>query len=280
MAEYKLGLYEKSMPGTLSLREKLAAAKDAGFDYLEFSIDETDEKLARLDWSDAQINDARHATEETGVPIASICLSGHRRFPLGDPDPDARKRGLEIMDKAITLAARLGVRIIQLAGYDVYYKEGNDETRALFGENLATSTLLAAASGVMLGFETMETPFLNTVQKAMYWVNKIDSPYLGVYPDLGNITNAVDGDTAAVSADIASGKGHIMAMHLKETKPGIYREVPYGEGRVDFPAGVRAAWALGVRRYTGEFWYTKDVGDRWAEVLRHNAEFLRGKIEG
>lgn len=31
-----------------------------------------------------------------------------------------------------------------------------------------------------LGFETMETPFMDTVEKAMHYVKLVDSPYLGV----------------------------------------------------------------------------------------------------
>lgn len=54
MDGYTLGLYEKSMPGSLSLPEKLAAAREAGYDCLEISIDETDEKLARLDWGEEE----------------------------------------------------------------------------------------------------------------------------------------------------------------------------------------------------------------------------------
>lgn len=38
--EYRLGLYEKSMPSTLTWVEKLTIAKKSGFDYLEISIDE------------------------------------------------------------------------------------------------------------------------------------------------------------------------------------------------------------------------------------------------
>ena len=44
---YTLGLYEKAMPKDLSWKEKMLAAKGAGFDFIEISIDETDEKLAR-----------------------------------------------------------------------------------------------------------------------------------------------------------------------------------------------------------------------------------------
>ena len=34
----------------LNWKEKLEAAKEAGYDFVEISIDETEEKLARLDW--------------------------------------------------------------------------------------------------------------------------------------------------------------------------------------------------------------------------------------
>ena len=44
---------------------------------------------------------------------------------------------------------------------------------------------MAAKAGVMMGFETMETEFMNTVEKAMVYVNRVNSPYLNVYPDLG-----------------------------------------------------------------------------------------------
>ena len=139
--EYYLGLYEKSMPNTLSWEEKLKVVKEAGFDYLEMSIDETEEKLARLDQS---VDEIEKAIEKTGVPIKSICLSGHRKYPLGSHDPKIRERGMEIMEKAICLAARLGVRVIQLAGYDVYYEEGDFQTRDYFKMNLKEAAIMAA----------------------------------------------------------------------------------------------------------------------------------------
>ena len=35
---YELGLYEKAMPGTLTWKERLEAAKAAGYDYVEISM--------------------------------------------------------------------------------------------------------------------------------------------------------------------------------------------------------------------------------------------------
>lgn len=274
---YQLGLYEKAMPSALTWREKLTAAKEAGFDYVEMSIDETDEKLARLHMSAAEMEEIRAAMRTTGILFGSICLSGHRKYPLGSPDPAKQVRSIEIMADAIDLAVELGIRTIQLAGYDVYYDKGTEETRAAFARNLAKSALLAARSGVQLGFETMETPFMDTVEKAMHYVDLVDSPYLGVYPDSGNLTNAALIYGKSVLDDMETGRGHMVALHLKETVPGKYREIPFGTGHVDFDAIARKAWALGVRRYVGEFWYIGSAD--WKADLTFANTFLRRALD-
>ena len=56
--------------------------------------------------------------------------------------------------------------------------------------NLKEAAIMAAKQGVLLGFETMETPFMDTVEKAMAYVKDVDQAYLGVYPDIGNLKNA------------------------------------------------------------------------------------------
>lgn len=207
MKAYTLGLYEKAMPKELNWKEKLETAKATGYDFVEISIDETDEKLARLDWSKEERRELVDLMYQIGVPIRTMCLSGHRKYPIGSNDPKICARGMEIMEKAIQLADDLGIRIIQLAGYDVYYEESTSETVQRFGENLKKCERMAARAGIVLGFETMETEFMNTVEKAMRYVNKIDSPYLGVYPDMGNITNAAKEYGTDVLEDIRTGTG-------------------------------------------------------------------------
>lgn len=275
MKNYTLGLYEKAMPGTLSWREKLESAKKAGYDFIELSIDETDEKLARLEWSDKERQELVDLASEVGIPFRSMCLSGHRKYPLGSNDPEIEKRSLEIMEKSIKLASDLGIRIIMLAGYDVYYEDSTPETVKRFEENLKKSTMMAASSGMMLGFETMETEFMNTVAKAMHYVNIVDSPFLNVYPDSGNITNAAVSYGENVIDDLKSGKGHLVGLHLKETVPGVFREVPYGTGHVNFEDMVETAWDLGIRRYVTEFWYTGNP--KWEEELCEVRETM-GKL--
>jgi L-ribulose-5-phosphate 3-epimerase len=266
MKAYAIGLYEKAMPKGMSWREKLECAKECGYDFVEISIDETDEKLARLEWSRDERLALVKDMKEVGVPIRSMCLSGHRKYPFGASDPKVRERSMEIMEKAIELADDLGVRIIQLAGYDVYYEEGTAESERLFRENLKKATLMAAAKGVVLGFETMETEFMNTTEKAMKYVKLIENPYLGVYPDSGNLTNAAKAYGTSVLDDLETGRDHIVALHLKETVPGKFREIPFLTGHVDFEAVIAKAWELGIRRFVTEMW---DVGkESWKDDIK------------
>ena len=266
---YRLGLYEKAMPPRLSFAEKLAAAKGCGFDFVEMSIDESDEKLARLDMHAGEISEIHSAMDSEGIYLESICLSGHRKYPLGSRNENVRLRSLEIMRKAIELSYRLGIRCIQLAGYDVYYEESGADTREYFEDNLKTSVEYAEKFGVVLAFETMETPFMNTVAKALRYVNKIRSPYLKIYPDTGNITNS----GADVEQDILAGKGEIVAAHLKETRPNVFREVKFGTGYVDFAGAARAYRSANVRKFLAEMWYAGD--ERWREEIAEANVYLR-----
>ena len=277
LKNYSLGLYEKAMPSGMGFRDMLLMTSRCGFDRLEISIDESDTRLERLEWGTTQIHELQLQINDTGVPIRTMCLSGHRRFPLGSHDPKIRERSLDMLKKAVNLSAELGVAIIQLAGYDVYYETGDEFTEAAFTENLAVSTEIAAKQGVILAFETMETAFMDTVAKAMNYVDKINSPFLGVYPDIGNLKNASVLYGSDLLADIESGAGHIFSAHLKETQPGVFRDMNFGSGHTQYHDCIQLLWRMGVRMYTGEFWYD-GTSDAEKTISEANL-FLRNHIE-
>ncbi len=86
-----IGIYEKALPDSFTWEEKLTAAKNAGFDSLELSIDESDDRLARLDWADEEVEDLRRILRDTEMVIPTMCLSGHRRYRFGSKDPATRR---------------------------------------------------------------------------------------------------------------------------------------------------------------------------------------------
>ena len=252
---YQLGVYEKAMPNNLSFREKLEAAKETGYDFVELSVDETKEKLSRLDYNSYTRKTLIDDMKKAGISFRSMCLSGHRKYPLGSKDKFTRDESLNIMKKAIHLADDLGIRIIQLAGYDVYYEQSDSDTVKYFEENLQKSVDMASNYAIMLGFETMETEFMDTTEKAMKYVNKINSPYLNVYPDMGNLKNASLKYGFDIKDDLYTAKGHIIAAHLKDTIPNHFRNIGFFKGHVDFDYTIDLLWNLGIRRYVTEFWY-------------------------
>lgn len=265
MKKYEIGLYEKAMRNTLTWKEKLQCAKECGYDYLEISIDATEEKINRIYMDTEEKREIMEAIFDTGIPIGSMSVSALTKYALGDPDQSVRDRGMEIAEKSIQLSSALGVRTVMIPGYDIYYGESTIETKRYFLENIRKIAEIAEREGILVGFETMENNFMNTTGKAVQYVNMVDSAYLKIYPDAGNITNAAVANRHDVCEDLSLGKGKLIALHLKETKPDVYREVPFLTGHVEFERIINTAWKLGVRRYVTELW---DVGQpQWKEDI-------------
>ncbi|MEH2921886.1 L-ribulose-5-phosphate 3-epimerase [Samsonia erythrinae] len=225
-----LGIYEKALPPGEDWLARLQQTKALGFDFVEMSIDETDSRLARLAWSREQRLELVNAIAVSGVRVPSMCLSAHRRFPLGSEEDDIRNQGLSIMQKAIRLAQDVGIRVIQLAGYDVYYQQANETTRARFRLGLQQAVEMASRAQVTLAMEIMDYPLMNSISKALGYASYLNNPWFQLYPDIGNLS-AWDND---VQMELRAGKGHIVAVHVKDTKPGVFKNVPFGTGVVDF----------------------------------------------
>ncbi|MEZ9835624.1 L-ribulose-5-phosphate 3-epimerase [Vibrio sp. 10N.261.52.C11] len=238
LSRHRVGLYEKALPNELSWEDKLATTKELGFDFLEISVDESDERRSRLDWNDDEVYVLRRLCEKHGVPLQSMCLSAHRKFPFGSADPVIREQAAIHMEKAISLAYKLGIRTIQLAGYDVYYEPADRVTHQRFIEGMKLSAQLAERSGVMLAVEIMDTDYLNSLSKFEVLSREVNSPYFTAYPDVGNIS----GWNYDIVTELKLSKPHITQIHLKDTYKvtdeykGQFRDLVIGDGEVDFNA--------------------------------------------
>ena len=251
MFKMPVGLYEKALPADLCWEERLTAAGQAGYDFVEISIDESDERLARLDWSAAQRAELRRSIANSGVKIMTMCLSGHRKYPLGSHSPEIRKQGQEILRKAIEFAGDIGLRVVQVMAYDVFYETSDEETRAYFVEGLEYGTRWAAQSGVMLGLENLDTPFVDSIRKGLRIIREIDSPWLHLYPDIGNLAAA----GYCPADEVMLAKGQLLGIHVKDALPQIIRGVAFGKGIVPFRETFRALVRTGFWGLIGvEMW--------------------------
>ena len=275
MTECPIGLYEKALPSTYSWEERFLSAKHAGFDFMEISIDENPERIERLNWDAEKRKELKSLSLSCGVPILTMCLSGNRKYPLGSADEEIRRKGIELVKKAIQFSVDIGIRIVQIAAYDEYYGESTKETRKLFLESMDECVDYASQRGVTLALETMDSEFVNSIAKAKNIIDLIGSPWLQIYPDIGNLS-AWDQD---IENDFRLGSNHIVSIHLKDTLVGQYRRVPFGSGLVDFKGFFDI---LKNMRYRGPF-----VVEMWSDDLpeaeqkvEDAIDFLRKRLEG
>ncbi len=274
------GIYEKAFDPSVSWAERLKRAKGLGFDYMEISIDEQDARISRLFAPASETEELRRTCYDAGIGFQSMCLSAHRRFPFGSSDPAVRDRAREIMDRAIDFAQALGIRVIQLAGYDVYYEPSTPESIRLFREGMKWAAERASRKQIMLAMEIMDTPFMNSITKHQGYEAQIHSPWYRVYPDLGNLSAWGENDPIA---ELEGGIASIVAVHVKETLavtpdfPGKFKEVPFGTGCVDFQKCFGRLEKLGYQGpYMIEMWYAP--GTRDVDEIQAAAQWLDGQF--
>lgn len=249
-----IGLYEKALPEN-SWDHIFDQVNNLGFDFLELSVDESPQRRSRLEWSIQECDEFTRIRNSHGQRVPSMCLSANRLAPLGAADPSVRNEGLRIVEAGIRLADLLGIRTIQLAGYERYYDAPDPRNGQYFLDSLELCVRRATRYNVMLALETMDTEFMSSVSRFLWIRSRLErSPWLCVYPDVGNLsawnTNPVE------ELELGLLEGVVTGIHLKDTyrvsceSSGQFRDVPFGDGCVDFPAFFRM---LTRRRYDGPF---------------------------
>lgn len=232
---FRWGIYEKALPLQLSWPERLSAAAASGYQFLEISIDESEDRLARLTWSGETRRDLHSALASAPASIDTMCLSAHRKHALGSESKPRRQEALAIMRRAIDFAAEFGIRIVQVAGYDVFYEASTEQTRAFYMQSILQSAEWARQSCVMLALENVDRPTVDSIVKGMRFVQAADTPWFQMYPDIGNLA-AAEKD---VTNELLAGGRHVVGLHLKDTRIREFRRVPFGDGVVDFDGAFR-----------------------------------------
>ncbi len=234
--DFSFGLYEKALPDTLDWPQRLGQVREAGYDFVEISIDESDERIGRLDWDMDKKRALRGAVDESGVRITTMCLSGLQRYPLGSTYPELRKKGMEMLKKAIDFALDTGIRVVQVAGYDsAYDEESTEETAENFIENFEKGLQYASKLGMHLAIENIGYSLMNSLETIMKYVKRYRTPYFTTYADVGNM-RAVGLD---IRREFEIAKGYISAIHVKDVMENVIRRIPFGEGIMDFHEAFR-----------------------------------------
>lgn len=273
-----LGIYEKALKSPAEPDDWDAFMSQVvanGFTFMDLSIDESDKRMARLDWTAAQASAFRQAADRQGVRVGGICLSCHRKVGPGSADPAVRRQAYEIFLKAIDLAHEAGIPLIQVAGYYAYYEDPDPDQRARYVEVLARAAEYAAQAGVMLGIENVDGNDITSITKGLSICDQVGSSWLSMYPDIGNL---YEQELDAV-AELRAGAGRMLAIHVKDVLPGQPRRITMGEGCADFPVAfaelARQSWS---GRIMLEMW--NDDSDQADQIVMNAREKVETWLRG
>lgn len=271
MGAVTLGIYEKALESQRDWKVFFQQVADGGFSFVDLSIDETPERSARLDWDQQTRQEVRRAAAEVGVQIGGICLSLHRKVMPGSQDPKIRAQAVEVYRKGIDFCADLGVSLCQVAGYYCYYEAVHDKARQYYIDALAKVLPYAAQKGVILGIENVDGNDISAIPDARELVDLFNSPWLQIYPDIGNIAEH-GGDE---EEELRAGEGHMLAIHIKDVFPGEPRRIPLGQGCVD--------WVKAFKEIVRQNWSGRMMLEMWNDDVPESTEICiaaREKLTG
>ncbi|OJX97333.1 L-ribulose-5-phosphate 3-epimerase/hexulose-6-phosphate isomerase [Salana multivorans] len=268
-----LGVYEKAMPRTNDWDALFGNAREAGYTFVDLSVDESPERIDRLAWEPAERRRVVEAAHRQEMALGALCLSAHRAIGPGSAHRHVRRRALAILLEAIDLCADLGVSLLQVAGYYAYYEPADPGARQRYVDVLRAGADHAARRGVLLGIENVDGTDITSIGAASRVCDDVGSAYLGLYPDVGNLAE----QGLDVVEQLRAGHGRMFALHVKDTLPGHPRFVPMGNGIVPWEAAfaelARQEWS---GRVLVEMW--NDSEPDALEISSRAREFIVSRL--
>ena len=220
---------------------RLQRYKELGFDGIEGGSPEIKDTTA-----------LREAIAQTGVPVHGVVDGVHWQQRLSSPAPKVREVGRLALEQALRDSHAIGGSTVLLVPGKV---NGPDETHDHVWQRSIVEIRkvlpLAARLGIQILIENVWNGFCENAESMRDYVDEIDSPWVGVYFDIGNVRKFGPSENW-----IRTLGSRIVKLDVKDwgVKNGFCR---LGEGDVNWPE-VRKA--LAEIKFTG--WATREGGDR------------------
>lgn len=188
----KKGINQWSLPADYQLEEQIKLAAQAGFDGIELCLSEEGE--FSLSTSQSELKQIKNLADGEGIELPSVATDLNWNYPLTSSSEDVVQKGKEIVKTMIEYADYLGADTVlvipgvvenpfdpqmEVVPYDKAYERSLTALREL--------TDFAEQREVKIGIENVWNKFLLSPLEMRDFVDQIDSDYLGVYFDVGNV---------------------------------------------------------------------------------------------
>ena len=239
----KKGINFWSFPGDTKLRDAAELASKAGFHGIEYCMSEDGELGLQAD--EKEILKVRTMTGDIGLELSSLASWVPWNHSLTSNNPADRQIAKDVIKKLLETGALLGVdTVLVVPGYvGVDFVPGTeiceyDKVYDRAMEAILELEPLARDVRVNIGIENVWNKFLLSPLEFRDFIDKIDSPFVGAYFDVGNVLL-----TGYPEQWIRILGSRIKKVHFKD-----YRREPGGfgsfvdllSGDVDYPAVMDA----------------------------------------
>lgn len=179
----KKGINVWSFGGEHSAREYIELAKDAGYDGIEFGLDETG--VVSLESTDDDIREIKRIAEGEGIETPSLASGLYWTYPITSSDKETREKAKSIVRRQLEIAAILGADTILvvpgLVGAD--FIPGGEVMEYDVAYDLSLEAFIelkdyAEETGVNIGLENVWNKFLLSPLEMRDFVDKIDSSHV------------------------------------------------------------------------------------------------------
>jgi len=174
------------------LKKCFLLAKDAGFDGVEVALDTAG--IINLDCTKEDMEQVKAWAQEAGIELYSVASGLYWKQNYTSNDPQTRSNAIAITKKQLQVAAWLGCQSILVVpgAVGVDFEPGSEvvEYDVAYERCLAALKELAPvaeAFQVELCIENVWNKFLLSPLEMRDIIDKVGSPYVGSYFDVGNV---------------------------------------------------------------------------------------------
>ena len=175
--------------------EAMQLAKDAGFDGIELTLDAAGDLT--MDTTDEQVLALKETAARIGIALPSVASSLYWAYSFTSDDEAEREQAHKVAVRQLRIAKLLGADTIlvvpgsvsvefvperPVVPYDVAYDRALAEMKRL--------APIAEAEGVSIGVENVWNKLLLSPLEERDFIDKIGSPFVGAYFDVGNVVYA------------------------------------------------------------------------------------------
>lgn len=244
----KKGISIWSFPA-MQLKDAFALAQDAGFEGVEVALDENAGEIT-LTSSEKELLQVKQQAQDAGIELYSVASGLYWSYWLNSQDAAERQKAMDIVKKQLETASILGCQSILVIPGTVnaeFAAPGRvidyETTYNTSLESLMQVKKYAEEYKVEIALENVWNKFLLSPMEMRDFIDKLDSPYVGSYLDIGNtLANGFPEHWIKTLGQ------RIKKVHFKDYRVeagGLHGFVDLLAGDVNYPAVTEALAAIG-----------------------------------